>query len=277
MKIKQLMGKSLLALAGAAIFLTTSAQAQTYTSDDLFIGFRAHAGTGSTTPLLLNIGQASIYRDASGTISIGNIGADLANTFGAGWATRSDLWWGVAGAANVATGLDPLRTLYASSGSPFARQGNATQGTPTSRIGVDLAGNYVNFGVAGVNTAVKIGDTADANDWAELVTNGNPAQSFSGNSFGYFAGGIEENFSGGVAGTSLEMYRALRTGLTDFENPTAGTPGVTPAVFQGSLFISGTGDVSFGAIPEPSTYASLAFGGLLLFLVVRRHRNALQA
>ena len=93
---------------------------------------------------LLDLGQASIYVNATGPITlntglavkggvnIGNIGADLVALFGTNWFTRSDLFWGVAGATGAITpvGSDPIKTLYAAS---IAESPAGTAATPWNR------------------------------------------------------------------------------------------------------------------------------------------------
>ena len=70
--------KALFLTAGVASLLQTADAAPlVYNAGDLFLGFRS---SSSTTDYLIDIGQASIYRDAplgtAFTLSIGNIGAD---------------------------------------------------------------------------------------------------------------------------------------------------------------------------------------------------------
>jgi hypothetical protein len=65
------------------------------------LGFRATGGTGATQTYLLNIGQASTYRDAAAGFVLyrqsWNIGADLVSIYGNSWFNRADLFWGVGG------------------------------------------------------------------------------------------------------------------------------------------------------------------------------------
>ncbi len=92
----RLLTTAVLALAGLGLTVKpASAAAVSYSNDDLFLGFYASGGTGSSFDYLVNIGQASIYRDATGAfaLNIGDIGADLSATYGSDWNTRSDLYW----------------------------------------------------------------------------------------------------------------------------------------------------------------------------------------
>lgn len=92
-------------------------------SNDIFLGFRASGGTGASTSYLVNLGQYSQFSGATpgATLSlngIGDIGTDLAATFGANWNTRQDLFWGVFG-----VGGSGSATVYAS-------REQSTPGTP---------------------------------------------------------------------------------------------------------------------------------------------------
>jgi len=66
---------------------------------DLFLAFRADSGAGAGKSYVVKIGQDSLYQaGGSFTVSgLGSIAADLTDTFGSGWNTRSDLHWGVFG------------------------------------------------------------------------------------------------------------------------------------------------------------------------------------
>src|SRR4051812_39247272 len=118
MKIPHLLSITL-ALVFAAVFALPSAQAQTpvtYTAGDLLLGFRASGGAGALQSYEVNLGQASIYRDASGAFTVsnlGNISADLVLLFGPNWFDRSDVFWSVSGTPGpTAAGGDSARTLY---------------------------------------------------------------------------------------------------------------------------------------------------------------------
>ncbi|MFM2167808.1 MAG: hypothetical protein RIS79_2179, partial [Verrucomicrobiota bacterium] len=109
---------TMLAVAGMTLF-ASQASATTYVAGDLLLGFRASGGTGSSTNLIVNLGQAdTVYRDAiSNLTNIVDIGTLLNSTYGTGWDTRSDLFWGIVGvrtASSVGSAVDgdPIRTNY---------------------------------------------------------------------------------------------------------------------------------------------------------------------
>jgi hypothetical protein len=68
----------------------------------------------------------------------------------------------------------------------------------------------------------------------------------------------------GSVGTVLDVYKIVSGNAT---KNTAGT-------LVGAISIDSTGDVTFTAVPEPTTYAILGLGAGLLLMAARR-RNAL--
>ena len=275
MKLKHLLITSL-ALAGAA-FSPPSAQAQvqvSYNSDDLFLGFRK---TGASFDYLVNIGQASIYRDFAGTsftLAIGNILPDLNAAFGPGWASDPNVFWSVSGSSGLAAvGIDVSRTLYATreeltfgiQSGLWNRGSSTTQGTPNSKMGA-LAQAYLqvagtpNNSTANSNFAI-LQDPNATNSYASYqpggtVTNSGPAP---GTGFAYFNPSIEGSFANGAAGSQLDLVRLV--------------PGATTVgEFVGTFTITNGGAVAFNnnVVPEPGSFAIVAAGTALLGLVRRR-------
>jgi hypothetical protein len=271
----------LTALAVAGITAAAlPANAATFVAGDLLLGFRATGGTGSTSNLIVNLGQAdTIYRDATSSIaSIINIGTELTNTYGAGWDTRSDLFWGVVGVRTASTlGVsvdgDPGRTNYLS-----AAQTSYNPGTQTSTpwtIGTETARGDTANDIQGLRTAY-----AAATGTTSAVLNSASAGSWSINNTGSdsfrVGGSIEGSFGSGASGTALDLYRILNSsggavGTNTYANPT-GPVGL--GTYEGTFKISSAGVVSFdspAAVPEPSraVLAALGLGGLLL----RRRRS----
>jgi hypothetical protein len=106
-----------LCLAGF-LMSASSAPAIPAVSGNLILGFKAAGGQGADTCLEVNLGPASsFYGAAAGSVTVLNqlAVADLVDTYGADWNTRSDLFWGVAGTTGVAAvnGV-PARTIWAS-------------------------------------------------------------------------------------------------------------------------------------------------------------------
>lgn len=289
---------ALLALAGfglAAPAATAATVAYSNTTGDLLLGFRATGGTGATQTYLVNLGAASAFRDyaagdpttsfvvnttqiASGAFTskiIGDIGADLAATFGADWYTRADLFWSVSGATQQITGTvngDPLKTVYATKGentfgtveTSWDRGSPTAQGTPNSKILAMGTAYNGDTSTANSNHGVVYNHT-DINSYEDYMPGGSGSTPTA--AFSYFAGGIEGNFGNGVlngaTNAALDLFR-LQSGTG------AGT-------YEGSFTISNTGALSFGAVsvPEPSRALLVAMGAC--GLVLRRRRPAAKA
>jgi hypothetical protein len=263
-----------LVVAGITAF-ATQASATTYVAGDLLLGFRATSGQGSTSNLLVNIGQAdTVYRDAVANIaSVVDIGTLLDATYGTNWETRADLFWGVVGvrssaSSGAAVDGDPVRTLYATraqSGTPEAGvsgnstpwnvSGGTTRGTIANNI-TGVLGTYDAFSTAVTNTAVV--SSTSGSTWS--TQNGT-------NSFG-FTGSVEGNFGNGTAGTVLDLYRILNS--TSGASPT-GTIGL--GSWEGSFTINDSGVVGFAvtAVPEPSRALLAGLG--LAGIAFRRRRT----
>jgi hypothetical protein len=105
-------------LAALGLALPAVAQVQANTGD-LILGFRATGGTGQNVNLEVNLGSVSQFQGqaAGTTLSISRLSAaDLAATYGAAWASRTDLYWGIVGTAGRAAagpGGAPVATLWA--------------------------------------------------------------------------------------------------------------------------------------------------------------------
>lgn len=269
---------SILTLAGATLVASSvDADAVIYVDGDLFLGFRATGGVGATETYLINIGQASIFRDAapgsSFTLSLGNIGTDLDLIFGDGtpdmaWYLRDDVVWGVVGMQAAAAGIDPVHTLYATKDSPtgdtlataWVRRSNSQQTTTETKI-QNLVQGYTldNEGSANTNSAFAIRqNTTDSNNWSQFQPGG--TQSNSTTSFSVWNPTIEGNFDGGVINAELDLFRMTPNG-------TAGTPGT----YEGTFTIAQNGTVTYSVVPEPTSAALLSLSvGLLGFARRRR-------
>ena len=233
--------KLLLALAGGALVAQSAiAGSVTYHDGDLLLGFRASGGTGSSNDLVVDLGQASTLAGYTSqqVLSIGNIGADLSSNFGSGWASRSDLFWSVAGTAGqAAVGSDPAHTLYVTTQQAVpgvqslarVRANYAAQSGPTNKI-TSLGGSYVaTAGVANSSTAnstvAVLQPTSVANSYASLQS--------TASSYGYFTPVAEGTFGSGVNGSLLDLYQ-----LQPSSSAVAGN-------YVGRFSIDGTGALTF--------------------------------
>lgn len=264
---------TMLAVAGMTLF-ASRASATTYVAGDLLLGFRASGGQGSSENLIVNLGQAdTVYRDAVANLTnIVDIGTLLTSTYGAGWDTRSDLFWGIVGvrtASSVGSAVDgdPVRTNYLSAAQTGVNPGTQSSTAwdiagSTSRAAVanaivGLAGNYDAFSTAVTNTAILPSGTGST--W---TSNNDGSSSFT------LAGTVEGNFGAGASGTALDLYRILNT--TSGASPT-GTVGL--GSYEGTFTISNSGVVGFAvtAVPEPSRALLAGLG--LAGIAFRRRRT----
>lgn len=259
--------KPLLALAFMCLGSALPASAVTVAQGDLLVGFRATGGQGASTTYVVNIGQASTYRDATGTILVTNgaIGADLSRIYGANWSTRTDLTWGVAGVSNIngAFGGDPEDTVYASkaqttvdvSGSAWNITSPTNLGTAASNIwsamGIGVAGGFDEAVSIGTNPFGADEGVGDGNSWRSWMASGGASLGSSNLDFKSFSN-IE-----GLPNQTLSLFRVST------DNGGLGT-------YEGYFSLSSGGNLSF--VPEP-TSAMLAGLGTLT-LVLRRRRQA---
>ena len=262
---------SLLAIAGLAFASTTvnSAANTTFTTDDLILGIRQDttASSQSSTALLIDIGQASLYTAGSNISSV-SLGSSFASTmstmFGSGWATDPSVHWGIvgtSGASGLSSGLDQnANVLYATSTSstPYTIQSDSTQSVATSTI-VSMDSSFRNHtALSGINDGMSQSLTA-SNGWGV----NNQSTGNTGTSFGYFSN-MEANFGNGTPST-MNLYRMDSNGSAN--NGLAGST-IGSFSFNNSGVLSFTASAS--AAPEPARVAFLGLGLGALFLRRRR-------
>jgi hypothetical protein len=246
------MKKTLLAaLAIAGFAVATSAQAQTpaaAANRSLFLGFQATGGVGSATNIVVNIG---LPNDLS-TLNL-DINSALSSTYGSNWYSRSDLYFGVIGAAfTEVPGVDIQSTLYSSvaTGSEApARDTGSSQAIVKNKISAfrsQYTSNLNNEQTIG-SAVYMVNGGVDTYTWSSY----NPSTQ----AFDYF-GNITT-----LINESLDIYRVVPS------VPLAGDPG---ELYSTGLYISAQGQ----AVPEPSTYVLFGLGALLLIIAYRRKANA---
>ena len=228
-----------LALGAAAMLSSGGAEAATAANGDILLGFRATGGTGSTKNLVVNLGPATALENATGTVSLGNLGTDLANTYGTEWQTRNDLFWGVAGTVgNSALGGTPAKTVYGSRAVPSAwlRQNNATHGAVTNKM-IGMMSAFNASPSTGLVTATAVLQTNTlTNSWSSYQPGGTLANSGAapGTSFAYFNPSVEASLASGPV---LHVYRV--------KPAVSGADIDKPGDYLGAVFIESTGRLVF--------------------------------
>jgi hypothetical protein len=212
-------------------------------SGDIFIGFRS---TVESQSYLINIGQDSIYRQASGPLTLtalGNIGADLTARYGASWHTRSDLHWGIFG---LIGGNSPV--LYAS------RERIPVTSNSVPWSGLDLFGRTTTSSqITSVLTSYRSLTATVNSPVAAFQQNAAQASSYNyqvatpgGNDFGSLSewASIEGGFKDSAAETALDLYRigvsAARVG--SFTISSAGVIRFSPPVTTPPVEVDTDGD-----------------------------------
>jgi len=285
MKTNTLITQSLLAIAGATLLPLPVQAALPYANGDLIMGFRTTGPSnpdGLTNPAgtdyEINLGNATTFLSASGTLNFANIGADLIAIFGPNWNTRADLFWSISGVVQPTVSGLPNNTMFVT--------------RPETTVGVQSVpwGNFSSFGAGavankiasmdGATSGYAVGTSGTFNQLESVNTIGGLIQNTGGPSsyasfmpgganssgttaFNSFSGGIEGNFGAGTAGSVLDLYELI--------------PGVagSPGAFVGTFQINDAGSASFNAVvPEPSSLAIAAAGAGLLGLLRRRQQRA---
>jgi len=245
-----------LLVASASLLAVSSASAATYVAGDLLLGFRATGGTGQTTDYIINLGSSTTIRDASAGLTLGTYGTDLVATYGAGWATRSDLYWGLITErqqysifGNSLVNGDPGGTLYASFNTPVTRAAINTGGT----LYLGMAAQFSSLAASG--NAANASFSSSPQIWSSAMDSGTGSFLVYGN--------VEQSLS---LGNTLGIYRHLSTTVGDTYGGAVGVPNLVNTIGINAT----TGAIS--VIPEPSA----ALLGLLgaLPLLRRRRTNA---
>lgn len=272
---KQLAIATIAALAGW-MFASPSANAQAYSSDadgNMFLGFYQ---TGVATDYLVYIGSYTNYTTAGGAytgsqitlntapgIAIGTntqIANDLQSIFGVNWATT--VKWGVVGdydylGANTVFITDPLATTSTHWTSNSAdNQGIVTGETQN----LDSYYGTLSSGSATAANAKTQSSSATGSYYYYTPSGANsPGTSFSIYGSDFNATGVG----------SLKLDELTATDASSNGNPLR--PDGTGVVL-GTFTLGSDGTITYAAIPEPTTYAMIGLGFLLLVAMGRRRR-----
>ena len=260
-----------MAAVGMAFAMNARAATTSYSTDDLLIGF---VKSGSAKDYVIDVGQASnftgqTWTPQSLTIIIGNIGADLAATFGNGWATDSTISWGVVGTTRASTvGSDGPYTVYASKdGEAYTNFVNSTGWGTYSQN--QLSGAASRITSAG---SAYSGKSSTANSNVGVVQN-NISTAINSAFASYQPGGA--NATNGAAGLSFDLFSPsiLGSNASGISADTLGLFQMAPnqlAQPVTDFTISSAGVISYTSVPEPASVSLGLLGATLAF--VRRRR-----
>lgn len=235
-----------LALAACALSGTAFAA----DNHDILLGIRTEA-TGDND-IVINLGDflSSSNFTTPGTHLIGNFKTFLDTNLGTGWNTSSTNFWGVIGGNTSGT-----RVVYAAnSGAPYGSMTSANVSGGSAQAG----GLYVGVSSLAIGQAMTIADS-DVNSWT--VRKGADVFGMPNSKVDNLFFEQSTDFSL-VSGMSTQLTRVTGSGVwTDL----------------GTITFASNGDVSFTAVPEPSTYGLMGAGALAAGALMRRRRKAAAA
>ena len=261
MKIKSFLTSALLGLAALGIFATKANAQISAVSNDLILDFRATAGDGSSTNIGYSLGPITTFITDASSFSL-NLAPDLSTIFNGGgtWNANTSVLWSVLGTSNGSSGYlgnsSSSRTLYYT-----VTAGG--QSTPPAGVSAQttVSGN-INQLYADINNDMS--NTTAAGGLSYPNSPGNTYSVEAPNIGSYFTSGFESALPTGSSPVTMELY----------DNTQTGSSPSTPTEFDlGTFSLSSAGVLTFTAVPEPSTYALLGFGAVVLLFTLRRHRT----
>lgn len=241
--------KILLAL-GCAGTLAATASAQlptTYTSGDFLLGFRQ---VGNTNSVVVDIGQIANF-NLTQTFAI-NAGSTLIAQYGSGWGSDANVFFSLASTDSGDNTSFVTSPQYLSG--PNA--GPAKIWSRLTNTNSTIFQNKINAFGGEFTSAGRVEPKTDPNAYANFMPGGTTDGGHAGPSniaWAFFNPTSEGNFGQGTTGIALDTIRLV--------------PGSGPGTDLGIFTISGDGNsLTFtpNVVPEPSTYAAVAFGALVL-------------
>lgn len=280
MNLKFLSAAAALACASIPAF----AQQIPYAANDLVVAF----DNGGSTDFEINLGLATNLPNGNGaTLDFGNVTTGLT----AAGQTVSNTAWGVVAAQN---GASPYNTTLSitngtggtvtvandaiwttsSSGTPvLANQPATSTGFPAGQIqgtGSDIS-NLVSGGTV-ISTVFATTNGATTTKGVTVSTTGD-ANSFA-NTSDY--DNLNSSYLTTTGAGSAQLW-VLASSTPGGTGKGAANAGPLNAYFDlGTFSLSSTGELTFTAIPEPSTYAAI-LGALTICVVALRRRSVLSA
>jgi hypothetical protein len=248
---------AVLALSSAACF-GTAAKAQAFTEGNLLLDFRINSNNTANnlevdldplTPFNFSVSQASVAG-----FSVG----DLTAAYGSSWSSTSGLVFSLVaeggnGSSNVFLS-DPGNVHTITPSSPT--QGNTTQ---ISAVYGEHNGTST---LTGDDAFIVMPSSADNNSYTDVITNVNAIPYGANNDYGFVPFSTEASATG--SSDSITLYE---------QTPSARGV-VATSTELGTFTLTSNGNLAYSAYssaaPEPSTYALMGLGGLVLFAMRRR-------
>ena len=265
MKLKKLTW-AMMAVAGSMASWNASAQ---FVTGDLMLGFRAAGGSSSN--LVVDVGPASTYLNATAPVAVGQFTAQqVTDTFG----SLNNLYLSVFGyvdaSGNPASLGLPAYTLFVTGANPLhALDANGlgvaesylvavANGTQAGSLGAVSLGGSVAREPSAMNVA---GDLSYLNG----IANPNN-QSVGGNIHNTWPASIES----ATSGTFTTDTTQLVVGLFEYQPGSSGNSLNNPlGTLVGDFQLNNNGSLTFNPVPEPATWA-MAGSGFLILTALRR-------
>jgi hypothetical protein len=287
MKPTTFLMRTILALAGVALSFPSShaANVPTFNDNDLMMGFRATTGTGASTNLMVDLATADFYYNPNGTAvnplspitgtTITNIGRvavlDISGTYGATWATRTDLFWGIVGSSGSSGSNDGLyqnNTIYLS-------RPETVSMTRTTAWG--RANDYTNANVqiSSMGNAGGYNGTSTANSNFDALATASNGQSYTSRS-----GGQAGQTFAAVNGTFVNDSVVAKFGtgtyvsINDLFALDPSRTGEANGIYLGSFGLRSNGTIDYFVVPVPEPGAATYLLGAGLAAAFRRRRRS---
>jgi hypothetical protein len=287
MNLKRRLATFFLTILTALMAVPLAANGGTYTAGDLVLFFFQENGSQT---IYVNLGPAHTYRgnaagpkDAAKNLNILNIKSALDEAYGTDWATKNDVYAGLAAVRTASTSTtavavngDPSRTIYTSVANNLVDE-------PLGRI---VPGNTdmttIANGMISMNTRFpKNVDYAVVPSADSFIEGQNPfftAETLD-TAFGSLAGGVAQKSTAGSLGTfgevsnvefALDLHRILATnGGSGTINGGLDSEGnavpIRTSTYEGTITINSNGIVGFSVIP-PAPPAEITAAGSLAAL-----------
>lgn len=264
---------AMMAVAGSVWSWNASAQ---FVTGDLMLGLRATSGSGSN--LVVDVGPASTYLNASAPVTVGQFTAQqVTDTFG----SLNNLYLSVFGYVDVSgnpasLGL-PANTLLVTGGSTVHTLNQNGLGISESYLSAIVNGTQAgSLGAVSLTSSV-VREPSGMNIAGNLSYYegiANPNQTSVGNIHNTWAESIEAATSA-TFGTDATP---VLIGLYEYQPGSSGNSLNNPdGTLVGDFQFNNNGSLTFNPVPEPTTWAMIASGFLVLVAFRRIGRKTQQS